>query len=108
MSYVFRNKKISILIVAAIVLALILVCMLLTTLCQMSSLKQSAENLKAQIAEVTQQEVELNDLIQFMQTEEYVRWWAENSERMSKDDILWIAEQANKLANKDEANNSQP
>lgn len=93
MSYVFRNKKISILIVAAIALALILVCMLLTTLCQMSSLNQSAEKLKAQIKAESDKEVELNKLLEFMQTDEYVKRWAENNGRMSKDDILWIAEQ---------------
>ena len=92
MTHVFRNKKISILIVAAIALALVLVCMLLITLCQMSSLNQSAEKLKAKIEEVSGKEIELRDLLNFMQTEEYVRWWAENNERMSADDILWLVD----------------
>lgn len=93
MPYVFRNKKISILIIAAVVLVLILVCMLLIFLSQMSSFNRNAEKLQAQIAEATNQEVELNELLQFMQTDEYVKLWAENNGRMSRDDILWIAKQ---------------
>lgn len=89
----FRNKPISILIVAAIVLLLVLVCMLLITLAQMSSLNQSAERLQAQIEAAEGKKVDLEELKQFMQTDEYVKRWAENNGRMSSEDILWIAEQ---------------
>lgn len=95
MMHMFRNKKISVLIVAAIVLALLLICMLLITLSQKSSIEQSAKRLQAQIEEQCSQQVELNELLQFMQTEEYVKRWAESNGRMDKDDILWIANQIN-------------
>lgn len=91
----FRSKKISILLVTAVVVVLLLVCMLLVTLSQMTSLNQSAVRLQAKIAEELDKQVELKDLIQFMQTEEYVKRWAENNGRMDKDDILWIVNQLN-------------
>ena len=93
MNRMFRNKKISILLVAAALVLLILVCMLLITLTQLTALNQRAERLQAQIKEECAKEVEVKDLIEFMQTPEYVKRWAENNGRISKDDILWIAEQ---------------
>lgn len=99
MPYVFRNKKISILIVAAIVLALLLICMLLITLSQMSSLNQSATRLQAQIAEQCDKKVEIEELLEFMKTPEYVKRWAENNGKMNKDDILWIVQEIDKSSN---------
>lgn len=96
MMRVFRNKKISILIVAAAIVVLLLVCMLLITLSQLSSLNQNAAHLQAQIKEQCDKEIELNELLQFMQTDEYVRRWAENNGRMDKDDILWIVDEIGK------------
>ena len=92
---IFRSKKIAVLIVAAAVVALLLVCMLLITLSQMLSLNQSAVNLQNQIEKLNGQKIELNDLLEFMKTDEYVKRWAENNGRMSEDDILWIADQLN-------------
>ena len=92
---IFRSKKIAVLIVAAAVVALLLVCMLLITLSQMSSLNQSAVNLQNQIEKLNGKKIELNDLLEFMKTDEYVKRWAENNGRMSEDDILWIADQLN-------------
>ena len=92
---IFRSKKIAVLIVSAAVVALLLVCMLLITLSQMSSLNQSAVNLQNQIEKLNGQKIELNDLLEFMKTDEYVKRWAENNGRMSEDDILWIADQLN-------------
>ena len=92
---IFRSKKIAVLIVAAAVVALLLVCMLLITLSQMSSLNQSAVNLQNQIEKLNGQKIELNDLLELMKTDEYVKRWAENNGRMSEDDILWIADQLN-------------
>lgn len=97
MLYIFRNKAKSIVIVAAIVVALLLICMLLITLSQMSSLNQSAQKLQAQIAEQCDKQIELNKLLQFMQTDEYVKLWAENNGKMSGEDILWIVENIDKL-----------
>lgn len=86
----FRNKKLSVLIVAAIALLLVLVCMLLITLAQMSSLDQNAKWLQAEIEAKCQQKVDLEALKEYMQSDEYVKLWAENNDRMSQNDILWI------------------
>ena len=80
---IFRSKKIAVLIVAAAVVALLLVCMLLITLSQMSSLNQSAVNLQNQIEKLNGQKIELNDLLEFMKTDEYVKRWAVSNGRMS-------------------------
>lgn len=93
MSHMFRNKKISILLVALTLIVLILLCMLLTTLTQWSSLNQRAEKLQSLIDESKRQGEATQELIDFMQTDEYVKRWAENNGRISKDDILWIAQQ---------------
>lgn len=93
MGHVFRNKKLAILTVAAIMIVLLLACMLLATLTQMTALNQRAEMLKAQIKQLFDKEVELKDLLEFMKTDEYVKLWAENNGRMSSDDIRWIANQ---------------
>ncbi len=93
MGHVFRNKKLAILTVAAIMIVLLLACMLLATLTQMTALNQRAEMLKAQIKQLCDKEVELKDLLEFMKTDEYVKLWAENNGRMSSDDIRWIANQ---------------
>lgn len=96
MMRVFRNKKVSILIVAAALVALMLVCMLLITLSQLSSLNRNAQRLQAQIVEVTDQKVDLEELKEFMKTDEYVKRWAENNGRMNADDILWIKDKLSK------------
>ncbi len=93
MGHVFRNKKLAILIVAAIMIVLLLACMLLATLTQMTALNQRAEMLKAQIKQQCDKEVELKDLLEFMKTDEYVKRWAENNGRVSSEDIRWIADQ---------------
>lgn len=98
MLHIFRNKPRSIVIVAAVVVALLLICMLLITLSQMSSLNQSAQKLQAQIAEQCNKQVKLEELKQFMQTDEYVKRWAENNGKMSGEDILWIVENLDKLS----------
>lgn len=92
MMHVFRNKKISILIVAAIVVALLLVCILLITLSQMTSLNQRAEKLVALIAESREQGAATQELIERMKTDAYVIRWAESNGRISSEDILWISE----------------
>lgn len=90
MSHMFRNKKISILLVALTLVVLILLCMLLITLTQMSSLKQRTEKLQSLIDESKKQGEATQELIEFMKTDEYVKRWAESNGRISKDDILWI------------------
>ena len=92
-NHMFRNKKLAILLVALTLVVVILVCMLLITLTQCSSLNQRSETLQAQIKDACDKEVEITKLIEFMQTPEYIKLWAENNGRISKDDILWIAQQ---------------
>lgn len=92
MMRMFRNKKISVLIVAAAMVVLLLVCILLITLTQMSSLNQRAEKLQSLIDESKKQGEATQELIEYMKTDEYVKDWAERNNRISKEDILWIVE----------------
>ena len=68
----------------------LLVCMLLVTLMQMSSLKQRAEKLNEMIAAARQDEQKLQELIDYLKTDDYVREWAENHNRINSDDITWL------------------
>ena len=76
--------------VAAALILLILVCILLISLTQMSSLNQRAEKLQSLIDESKRQGEATQELIEFMKTDEYVKRWAESNGRISQDDIVWI------------------
>ena len=90
MNHIFRKKINSILMVAAALILLILVCILLISLTQMSSLNQRAEKLQSLIDESKRQGEATQELIEFMKTDEYVKRWAESNGRISQDDIVWI------------------
>ena len=70
----------------------LLVCMLLVTLMQMNSLKQRAEKLNEMIEAVRKEEMDLQELIDYLKTDDYVREWAEDHNRISGDDITWLNE----------------
>ena len=90
MSRIFYRKSTSIAFVAAMLILVLLVCMLLVTLMQMSSLKQRAEKLNEMIAAARQDEQKLQELIDYLKTDDYVREWAENHNRINSDDITWL------------------
>ena len=90
MGRIFHKKGTSILFCAAILVLILLVCMLLVTLTQWSSLNSKMEHLQTLIDNVQQGNAELQELKDYLQTDEYVRKWAEEHGRLSQDDISWL------------------
>lgn len=93
MERVFYKKSTAILFIAAILVVVLLLCALLTTLVQMSALKERAEKLNALIAEARAQGEMTKELLEYLQTDDYVRKWAEANGRLNEKDIQWLEEQ---------------
>ena len=92
MERIFYSKKTSIMFVVAMLVLLILVCMLLTALTQMASMRHRAEYLAELIESAKKDEQAKQELIEYMKTDDYVIKWAEQNNKIKKDDILWIQE----------------
>ena len=56
----------------------------------MSSLNASAEELNNLIQQAKVDETKMEELLEYMKTNEYVKEWAKNHDRISGDDITWI------------------
>lgn len=93
MERVFYKKSTAIMFIAAILVVVLLLCALLTTLVQMSALKERAEKLNALIAEARAQGEMTKELLEYLQTDDYVRKWAEANGRLNEKDIQWLEEQ---------------
>lgn len=92
MTKLFYKKSTSILVIAAILVLVLLALILLVTLMQMSSLNQRAEKLAELIAKAQEDEANLQELIDYLETDDYVRKWAEENNRIKGDDIIWLEE----------------
>lgn len=92
MERIFYKKWTAIVFVAAILVLVLLVCMLLVTLTQMSSLDQRAEELQILINEAREQERLTQELLDYMNENEYVKEWAEKHDRVKQEDITWLEE----------------
>ncbi|MCH5153257.1 MAG: hypothetical protein J1F68_04800 [Clostridiales bacterium] len=90
MERIFYRKSTAAIFVAAILILVLLLCMLLVTLTQMSSLNARAKEMAELIQEARNDETKLQELLEYMQTNDYVRKWAEAHERISEDDISWV------------------
>lgn len=76
MRKIFLNKKLSYLIVAATVVLLLLVFILMTQLSQMASFNDRIAQLNALI-EIKDGEIQqTNELIEYLQSNEYITQWA--------------------------------
>lgn len=76
--------------VAAILVVVLLLCMLLVTLTQWSSLNARADALAKEIEKARQEGVVTKELWERMQQEDWIRQWAEDHDRISKEDIIWV------------------
>ena len=90
MERIFYKKTTSILFVTAILVVLILACMLLVFLTQLSALNAQAEALHEWIQQAQEDVDAKNQLLEYMQSNEYVRKWAEANGRISDKDIQWL------------------
>ena len=89
MERIFYRKTTSILFVTAILVLLMLVCMLLVLLTQMSSLNAQVDAMNAKIEEYEQNIITKEELLEYMQSNEYVKKWAEAHGKILNTDIQW-------------------
>ena len=90
MERIFYKKSTAAIFVAAILVLVLLVCMLLVTLTQMSSLNARVERLQTLIDEAKEKNEVTKELLEYLQSDDYVRKWAEEHERINQDDISWL------------------
>ena len=90
MERLFYKKWTSAIFVAAILILVLLLCMLLVTLTQMSSLKTRADALVELIERAKQGEEEAQRRLDEMGSDDYVIRWAVEHGRINEDDISWI------------------
>ena len=90
MERIFYKKPTAIIFIAAILILVVLICVLLTTLVQMSALKERVDKLNELIAEAREQGRITDELREYLKSDDYVRKWAEDHGRINDDDIQWL------------------
>ena len=90
MDRIFYRKTTSILFVAATLVLLMLVCMLLVSLTQLSSLNAQADALHEKIQQAMVDVDAKNELLADREKIEYVIKWAEQHGRISQADVQWL------------------
>lgn len=99
MQRIFRNKWISALIVTAVLVPVLLACMLLVTLSQRASLNQRVATLNEMIEDAYSRQQVTDELLQYMQTDEYVMKWAQEHEMIPSEYSSWLSEQMSNSGN---------
>ena len=92
MERIFYKKWTAAIFVALILVVVLLTCMLLVLLTQMSSLNERADTFVELIKEARKDEEKQRELIEYMKTNEYVKEWAEKHNLIDGDDVTWIEE----------------
>lgn len=90
MMKIFYKKWSAAMFVAAVLIVVLLLCMLLVTLTQLASLNNRAKEMERLIHQAQNNEIELEELIRYMESNEYVQKWAEENDRISDKDISWV------------------
>ena len=90
MERIFYRKTTSIMFVAALLVILMLTCILLVMLTQMSSLNARAEELADMIERAKGDITVLKQELADRQDIDYVIKWAEENGRISKEDVQWL------------------
>ena len=90
MGLIFHRKSTSIMFVAATLVLLMLVCMLLVSLTQLSSLNAQAEALHEKIQQAETDKSVLDELLADREKIEFVIKWAEANGKISQDDVKWL------------------
>lgn len=90
MDRIFYKKTTAILFVTAILVLLILVCMLLVSLTQLAALNERVNELTTLIERAKVDVDAKKELLEYMRSNDYVRKWAEEHDRISGDDIQWL------------------
>ncbi len=99
MNKMFYKRSTAILFVALTLILVLLVCMLLVTLMQMSSLNARADKLNQLIEAAKEDESRLNELKEYLQSDEYVKKWAVENGRVQQEDIVWVEQHISQQSN---------
>ena len=94
MERVFYKKSTAILFIASILVVVLLLCALLTTLVQLSAVKERIARFEELLAEAGDTIEERQRMLEYLQTDDYVRKWAEANGRLNEKDIQWLEEQS--------------
>ena len=92
MERVFYKKSTAILFIASILVVVLLLCALLTTLVQLSAVKERIARFEELLAEAGDTIEERQRMLEYLQTDDYVRKWAEANNRINEKDIQWLEE----------------
>ena len=92
MENIFYNKKTSVLFVAATLLVVVLLCLLLVNLTQMSTFNQREKQINSLIEQAKQGVIDAKELEEYRQTNEYIIQWALENGRIHEDNLSWIEE----------------
>lgn len=90
MKWIFYRKTTSIMFVAALLVLVMLTCILLVMLTQMSALNQKAEELDALIQSVNGDVDALKQALKDREDIEYVIKWAEANRMINEKDVQWL------------------
>ncbi len=92
MERLFYKKKTAILAIALAVVLVFLVCLLLVTLPQLTSLKALKNNLKQRLKDVENDAEAKNELLEYQKTNQYVIEWAEKMGYFKNDEDItnWL------------------
>ena len=89
MERLFYRKTTAIIFVSAVLVLLMLVCILLVMLTQMSSLNAKVEEYEHMIQQATENKITQEELLDYMKSNEYVKKWAEQHGKILNTDIQW-------------------
>lgn len=92
MEKIFYKKWTAIMFVAAILILVLLVCMLLTSLAQMSATKERIATFERLLEQAEQGLIEREQMLEYLLSDDYVREWAEEHDRVKQSDITWLEE----------------
>lgn len=93
MGKIFYKKSTAIGFLTAALVLVLLLCMLLVILMQMSTIRQRSERLHTLIEQYNAKEIELQELLDGFDKDEFVIKWAEEHGYIEAEDVNWIEEE---------------
>ena len=96
MERIFYKKWSAALFIAAILIVVLLLCMLLVNLIQLSSAKERIATFEQLLKDVEEGKIEREKLLEFLKSDDYVRQWAEQHGKISRDEVSWQGTSPNK------------
>ena len=90
MERIFYKKWTAAIFVAAILVVVLLLCLLLVNLVQFQAAKDRIARFEELLKQAGETIEERQELLEYLQSDDYVREWAEKHDRINQDDITWL------------------